>query len=328
MKQGKWLILMAVGILMMLPGCDRLGDKQVNAANTANDKLVVPIVAEDTIPVGTINMWNDQDSVYIEYILDEAQNPADQWYLTICNSDIKLRTRDFPMKKGKSDPNTSLFAYQSGNLDHRTNYKFTVPAGSWTGNVYTATHADVCQLTDGVLPERNHKDGWAGPDRFPGKNSKASLFAYTFGDVGEGNWYWETAWSATEPGQMPFPGSDPATYINHTIGTTTSEELYIGQSTLCGTITVTDNIVRGKGQVFVTFHTNNGWYAKSFSLEFATVAGGIPQQDGNPLPDQFRYQSGALDPYVHDYTLTQRVGWPEVIRTVVVAARADVGLYY
>ena len=78
----------------------------------------------------------------------------------------------------------------------------------------------------------------------------------------------------------------------------------------------------------MTYHTTNGWYAKSCQVEFATDEAGIPQVDGNPIPGEFRYQSGALYPYLQDYTFTVRVGWPLPIRQVVVAARVDVGLYY
>jgi hypothetical protein len=323
MKQAKWLLLVAVGIAMVLPGCKKLGDR-VNVANTVDDKLVVPILAAESIPVGNINVWNDDDYVYISYVMRTAAEQADQWYLKECYADIELLPRNFPVQKGSGEPDTSRFAYKSGDISRCREYTFTIPVGNWTGSVCAATRSVVCQLSDAVPPvEINGSVGWAGPYPLNRKTS-ATYFEYTFGDV-SGEWHWVNAWAGTEAGQRAFPGDDAATYITHTIGATTNEELYAGQ-TQCGTVTVTDNVVRGKGKIFVTYHTASSWYAKSCAVEIALEASGIPQVDGNPQPSQFRYKSGALDPYVQEYTITMT--FKSGVPAVVIAAHAEAGQSY
>lgn len=324
MKQAKWLALVAVGIAMVLPGCKSLGDR-VNVANIAEDKLVVPIMVGESDQVGNINMWNDGDYIYISYMMRTASPGTEQWYLKECHADIELHARSFPVQKGSGEPDTSRFAYKSGDIGHCQAHTFTIPISDWTGTVSVLTRSAVCQLSADIPPvEVNNAVLWAGTIPLNRKTT-ATYFEYTFGDV-SGGWYWMNAWAGTGVGTLDFQGNDGATYIWHYIGTTTNAGLYAGQ-TQCGTVTVTDNVSRGKGRIYVTYSTGSGWEMKSCHVEYATAANGVPQVNGNPTTAEFRGQSGTLSPYVNQYTLAVMFKAPETIDHVVIAAHADAGVY-
>lgn len=329
MKQAKWLLLVAVGILLVLPGCKQLGSVPVKAANTVADPLVVPILAGQTIPVGNIKMWNDANYVYIDYVLDTMANEADQWYLKECQADIQRSPDAFPQKNGNPQP--GQFAYVSGDISYTIRYTFTIPVGEWDGTVCVATHCVVTQL-DELGGEINGNTGWAGPNEFPGKNW-ATYFWYTFGGGGGGGgWEWETSWAgdADDWTRWQFLGNNWALYVvyDYATGADLVGDMYAGNpkngEVVCGTLTVHKN---ADGSLAVTYDTDDVWNMLECHLQVATTLNGIPQRNGNPIPGRFELYAGQwAEPFQDAYAFT--VPYDEAWgSTLYIAAHSVVGMY-
>ena len=71
------------------------------------------LTAGQTIPVGTVSVWNDEECLYVQYDVTE-----DDWYLLETHLDVECEVGDIPQtpkdKKGGPNPIPGQFEFEIG----------------------------------------------------------------------------------------------------------------------------------------------------------------------------------------------------------------------
>lgn len=128
MRKRKWLgILLAVTLLLaMVP------------AAAAAAPVSYPLYAGQGLLVGEVLVWNDGDTIYVKYVVNEPD-----WYLTETHLHVANSITGFPTAGGKTkNLAPGQFTY-SEHHDYVKDYLYEVPIGSLTGTVAIAAHAVV-----------------------------------------------------------------------------------------------------------------------------------------------------------------------------------------
>jgi hypothetical protein len=116
-----------------------LGVLSVSAfAHTEENPFTSVLYAGKDIPVGEVQVWNDADSLYVKYVLEE------EWCLTEYHLDVAAALADIPQTK-KGNPKPGKFAYK-GEYDSCVVAPEVIVIALDTaadGSLYIAAHAVV-----------------------------------------------------------------------------------------------------------------------------------------------------------------------------------------
>jgi len=348
MKQAKWLLLLAVGILMVLPGCKKLGD-QVDVAYTETSPLVKSIWAGvgtgDTLTsgykVGHIYMWEDATNLYIKYAMDELDASGYHWWLYECQADVAINYAGLPQNgQGKLIPGQFTYKWEPSPVQYVAEYTFTIPIGDWqTGTtIAVGAHCSVRPPDANGDPDLARTEtGWGG-DLVQLGSGWGFWFEYTYGEPTPGEWHEETSWAgnASNWKLWQFSGKNWALYLKYEnpdpyqhydlVGA-----MYVGNpkngAHTGGTVTVSRDTIDGNEYLSVTYDTDGDWDLYECHVHVATSLEGIPQNKGNPPPGQFTYNSGAFDPYEDSYTFLVPYDPTWGNGPIYVAAHSVVGTY-
>jgi hypothetical protein len=317
-KNSKWLLVAGLVIMMMAVGCKKMGET-VDATNVAANPLVLPLVmGPNEVLVGHVYMWDDFTNVYVKYVLDVTPPTGKYVWLRVCQFDVELDSTQFPWNTAPMTINASLFGSQQGDVPYPfQEYMFTVPnVGAWTSGMTVAavTHCVLFSNWDGAdVPY----SGWAQDPNHPFLYGAADChgwwFPYTLGKPG--TFHASTSWGGHAMPQWnmwQFPGNNWALYIRYNLSATQYVgDLYAGNpkndpaSKVVGRVTVSDDVVAGVGNIYVTYTITKAGY--SIYSGHTIVRGAledIPQVNGNPPPGQFDYIWGPFDPTVGTHTVT------------------------
>ncbi|MEO0097568.1 MAG: hypothetical protein ABIK78_05690 [candidate division WOR-3 bacterium] len=162
------LLFVLLPIFLILVGCKK-EESNLNIPQSASqtirdlgDAYATDIIAGQNLDVGDIEVWFDEDNVYVKYLT------TDNWYLTECHLHIGASLSDIPQVKGNPVP--GQFAYAVELTEPTQSYTFTIPLGEWSQleELYFAAHCVVCEIIGG---EKNREEtGWGNGNPFPGSN--------------------------------------------------------------------------------------------------------------------------------------------------------------
>jgi hypothetical protein len=118
--------------------------------------VTVPLLAQGTIPVGTVTVSNDKTNLYVTF----ATIP--DWTITRADVAFSKTLAGLPQKNGQPDIKT--FPYSKTFCPGATCVIFTIPLGTINqgDTLFIAAHASVDSPTQG------HKQAWAAGTLFPG----------------------------------------------------------------------------------------------------------------------------------------------------------------
>jgi hypothetical protein len=331
--------------MMMAAGCKRIDD-QVDVAGTELNPLVLPLVmGPDEVLVGHVYMWDDEVELYVKYLLDVELPPGVEVRLAQVQLDVRMDSTEFPYTNTATPTIIpSLFQYQQ-DVTQWPYQEWTIPnIGGWaTGSKIVAT-THVVFLTNWYDPEWGKISGWAKDPNHPFMYGLPDChgwwFPYKLEVPHDGEWHMNTAWGGKAyPNwkDWQFPGKNWALYIRYNL----ADEEYVGSlyagnpkndaaEKVVGTVTVSDDVVAGVGNVYVTYTITKEDRAL-FSGH--TIVRGkltdIPQKNGNPIPGQFDKEGffGPFDPPEDEVTVTVPYD-PKWGTNLYIGAHAEVGWYY
>jgi hypothetical protein len=146
-KKAKWLvILMIVTMLMvMFP--------VAGMAGIEGDPDVYPLYAGQNILVGHIEVWDDGDDLYVNYVITE-----EGWFLTETHVQVSKDFASFP-KNRSGNVAPGQFAYKMKHDPAVTEYALDpIDISHWEGEIVIAAHA--------VVEMRECIEGDTGTDKY------------------------------------------------------------------------------------------------------------------------------------------------------------------
>jgi len=161
MKKLYYLIVVVLISSLVLTGCllSNVGQVPTNEQSgiayltkaTEGDPFVTPLLAGQTIDVGTVSVWNDDTNLYVTY------NTTGGWVMTETHLAVVTDPGDFPTNKA-GNPKVGHFPYSKENI-FMTTWEQTIEFAElegWTagGPLYIAAHAAIEEVTcfDGTPP--------------------------------------------------------------------------------------------------------------------------------------------------------------------------------
>jgi len=350
-KNSKWLLAAGLVIMMMSVGCKKMGEP-VDVAGTAANPLVLPLVTGNpSFLVGHVLVWDDESNLYVQYKLDALPADGKAWEMIRCEFDVQIDSTAFPWTG--TNPalviNPGLFLYTQDPIYPYQEYTFTIPnVGGWMTGLTVAAAAH-CILRRSPTDDPNNPytfdqmSGWAQDPNHPFKygtqECKGWWFPYTLEVPHQGEWHMNTAWGGKAYpnwADWKFPGKNWALYIryNPVLQTQYVGSLYAGNpkndaaNKVVGTVTVSDDVVVGVGNIYVTYTITK---ADRAIFSGHTIVRGklsdIPQANGNPIPGKFDNFFGPFDPPEDQVTVTipYKPAWGT---DLYIGAHAAVGWYY
>ncbi len=256
------LPVFALAVAVGVVGCDRIWQSPESEIGAAVIHMFQPLYGGQNIEVGNVEVWNDDYNLFVKFNIT-----ADDWFLSATAVHVALFPQNIPQTK-TGNPIPGKFAYKVTHSPYVTSYTYTIPLPATFGQqVAIATHANLVRVVNGTVVQT--ETGWAGPNQFPGANW-ATWFWYTIQRDGDEEHYREeTAWGYDITNPAWFFKPDYSTkwggVIPHTLGSTTLVDLWAGagnnvpaNGTVVGTVTVTDDVVNGVGNVYVRFDLVSG----------------------------------------------------------------------
>lgn len=143
--QKKFNVLMIIVFMLVLPF--------KVLANTAVDPFVTDLIAGQHTDVGDVLVWNDEENLYVKYLISEVGLCLDETHLHVATS-----LADIPQTK-KGNPIPGQFAYQNDHIPCVDEYTYSIPLNWEPGtSLFLAAHAVVRSLEgledfESVLPE-------------------------------------------------------------------------------------------------------------------------------------------------------------------------------
>lgn len=138
---------------------------------------VTTLFAGQTIPAGTVNVYNDESFIYVQYAMNSP------WVLSEAHVGIAGALEGIPQTK-KGNPIPGRFPYSATFDPELGTYTFVIPMGSFTPDqqVVIAAHAVV------TAPRElgGTQTGWGFGPEFPGANW-ATYIGYTVQSCGGGS---------------------------------------------------------------------------------------------------------------------------------------------
>jgi len=151
MKKYYFLIIVALILGLVLTGCSLLSNiSQVPATEqsgiaylTRNGEGPIILYAGQDIPVGTVEVSNDAENLYVTYIINE-----EGWYLTETHLHVACLESEIPQnKKGNPKPGQFDFKTEHEYFEEITEEPFVISLDDiGCCNPVIAAHAVVCKL--------------------------------------------------------------------------------------------------------------------------------------------------------------------------------------
>jgi len=158
MKKLSYLIVLALILGLILTGCSLLsnvGQVPTNeqggityltkGSETAPD--IFTLYAGQSIDVGTVSVWNDEENLYITY------STTGGWEMTETHLAVATSLTDIPQAKGNPIP--GKFPYSTIHDSAVTEFTYTIPLEDWDSDtsLFIAAHAKVQlpQLSDPII---------------------------------------------------------------------------------------------------------------------------------------------------------------------------------
>jgi hypothetical protein len=123
-------------------------------ANTAVDPFVTDLIAGQYTDVGDVLVWNDEENLYVKYLISEPNLCLDETHLQVATS-----LAGIPQTKN-GNPIPGQFAYQNDHDLCIDEYTYSIPLNNWEPgtSLYLAAHAVVGGIEglddfEAVLPE-------------------------------------------------------------------------------------------------------------------------------------------------------------------------------
>lgn len=173
MSMKKLAILMGV---LMIAG---LFGGASYAQDVCGEPTTVTLYASKTLPVGTVSIWNNEETLYVMYrITDE------EWDLGEAHLAIAQYLWQIPKKSGSPIPGKFPYKMEFEELGVKE-YIFEIPLGSWTPETYlvVAAHAQIYQIAYDQFEEPYYiyESAWADGTTFSRKGW-AMWFSYMVQD--------------------------------------------------------------------------------------------------------------------------------------------------
>ena len=120
-----------------------------------NNPLTHPLLANGSIPAGTVTVSNDQTNLYVTI--------ATTGDFRISRLDVAVATTLAGIPQSGGQPNLSQFPYRQTFSPDVTSHTFTIPLGTITNGttVYVAAHASLDSASQG------HQQAWGAGTLFP-----------------------------------------------------------------------------------------------------------------------------------------------------------------
>lgn len=140
-------------------------------AHTADDPAVTNLTADQNITVGTVSVWNDDNMLYVQYLITTGD-----WVINESHLAVNTDSGAIP-QTGNGNPKPGKFAYS--NETATGDYTYEIPLTWDPGiNVSIAAHAEVVVLneTGAVIQDET---AWGEGDQFNVGRNWAMYFKYT-----------------------------------------------------------------------------------------------------------------------------------------------------
>jgi hypothetical protein len=142
-------------------------------AYTADDPFVTNLTADQNITVGTVNVWNDVDMLYVRYLITTGE-----WQINETHLAVEEDKADIPQTRNKN-PKPGKFEFS--NETRTTDYIYAIEIrDTWEVNdtVSIAAHAEVVVLneTGAVIQDET---AWGEGTQFNEGRNWAMFFEYT-----------------------------------------------------------------------------------------------------------------------------------------------------
>lgn len=269
MKNTFPLILIA-GLFLLASSCTKSTySEDISSASDVNDienigcgTTTWDLTAGQTIDVGSVTAWNDQDNLYIEYTLDYAGACFGQLHAWV-GRDLSNLPKN---PQGILVPGKFPYKADATGL---TTYTFTIPladfAGECNDNLYMVTHAEVNMDCNAATP--GHETAFGGPTAGSGPRWWFySEYSICCDDDNNGDdCREETAFGGTAT------GGGPAWWFYFDTQGDACQTIWAGQSENAGQVCYD----MATGILTITF--SNGW-------ELADVSEPVKVQGYNALP--------------------------------------------
>jgi hypothetical protein len=120
-----------------------------------NFPFTEPLIANGSIPAGTVTVSNDQANLYVAVVASGD--------FKISRLDVAVATTLAGIPQSGGQPNLSQFPYRKTFSPDVTSYTFTIPLGTITSGttVYVAAHASLDS------PSQGHQQAWTAGTLFP-----------------------------------------------------------------------------------------------------------------------------------------------------------------
>ncbi|MGB6371195.1 MAG: hypothetical protein WBF68_09250 [Atribacterota bacterium] len=158
MKKLIYLIVLALILGLVLTGCLLSNVGQVPTSeqsgisylmkHTEEIPFVTDLIAgggnpKSAIDVGDVLVWNDEDNLYVKYVITEGG-----WCLTETHLHVATTLEGIPQKNGNPPP--GKFEYSTEHDPWPTEYIYEVDLGAWTSEtlLYIAAHAVVVHVVE------------------------------------------------------------------------------------------------------------------------------------------------------------------------------------
>jgi hypothetical protein len=141
-------------------------------AHTADDPFVTNLTADQNITVGTVSVWNDADTLYVQYLITTGD-----WVINKSHLAVNTDSGAIP-QTGNGNPKPGKFAYSNETATAEP-FTYEIP-NTWAvnDNVSIAAHAEVVVLneTGAVIQDET---AWGEGDQFNVGRNWAMYFKYT-----------------------------------------------------------------------------------------------------------------------------------------------------
>ena len=150
-KKARWLylalaVVMLVSLFAGLTGADDVCPEPPDGAEE------VILFAGQHINVGTVYVWNDDEYLYVQYLLDDdAWDDGEGWGLYETHVHVGEDLDSFPLNRG-GNPQIGHFAYKAYHEGVQC-YTEEIPLGDFSGEIKIAAHAVIEKTECEILAE-------------------------------------------------------------------------------------------------------------------------------------------------------------------------------
>jgi hypothetical protein len=150
MKKLYYLIVLTLILGLVLSGCLLSNVGQVPTSeqggisyltkHTEGDPFVTKLFAGQTIEVGTVEVWNDVNNLYVKYVIDDPT----EWCLTETHLHVATSLVSIPQKNGNPIPGKFD---NKGEHDCLEEFLYTIPLAGLGTELFIAAHAVVMDMS-------------------------------------------------------------------------------------------------------------------------------------------------------------------------------------